>query len=197
MKPILIDLPLPLLTPRLRLEPPKIGDGKAINDAVLSNIENIAKWMPWANPPPSAEQSEEYARNAIAEFTQRKILAMLIWDRHTGQLIGSSGLHNIDWDVPRFETGYWLRKESLGQGFAMEAVNALARYAFQGLNAKRLAIHCDKDNHNSRSIPEKLGFDLEGTLRNYFLKPGTNRPRETLVYSRIDLNGLPKLDVQW
>ena len=197
VKPILIDLPMPLLTPRLRLEPPKLGDGKAINDAVLSNIENIAKWMPWASPPPGVDESEEYARVAMAEFIQRKILAILIWDQQTGELLGSSGFHNINWEVPSFEIGYWIRGNAIGQGFIMETVNALTRYAFQTLGARRVAIHCDKDNHKSRAVPEKLGFDLEGVLRNNALKVDSRTPRDTLVFSRVDLVGLPPLEVHW
>ncbi|MES2744683.1 MAG: GNAT family N-acetyltransferase [Bdellovibrionota bacterium] len=190
-------LPLPILSPRLRLEPPRIGDGKWINEAVLSNIENISQWMPWAKPVPDVETSEEFVRSAVTDFAARTTLVMLIWNRHTGQLLGSSGFHEINWDVPSFETGYWLRGDALGQGYVVEAVNALTRYAFQVLGAKRLAIHCDRDNFKSRAVPETLGFNLDGVLRNHLLKVDRKELRDTFIYSRIDLDGLPELDVDW
>ncbi len=153
--------------------------------------------MPWANPAPDVTMSEEFARTAAAEFAERKTLVILIWNRQTDQLLGSSGFHDIKWEIPSFETGYWLRKEAIGQGYIVEAVNALTRYAFQFLGAKRLAIHCDKDNFKSRAVPEKLGFDLEGVLRNHCLKVNSKELRDTFIYSRVNLEGLPDLHVRW
>ncbi|RYZ57307.1 MAG: N-acetyltransferase [Proteobacteria bacterium] len=191
------SIPMPILTPRLRLEPRRVGDGKAITRAIESNFDEISKWMSWANPCPTVEDSEAYVLKSIKMFEDRETLELLIWDRESGELLGSSGFNEIDWTVPRLETGYWLSKEASGQGFATEAVNALTRYAFEVLDAKRLAITCDKDNVKSRLIPERLGFDLEGILRNHMMKIGSRETRDTLIYSRVDLNGLPDLDVSW
>ena len=35
MKPILINLPMPILTPRLLIRPPQVGDGVVLNEAII------------------------------------------------------------------------------------------------------------------------------------------------------------------
>lgn len=42
MKPILLDLPMPIITPRLLLRPPQPGDGIALNAAVSESYDNTS-----------------------------------------------------------------------------------------------------------------------------------------------------------
>ena len=58
IKPILLDLPTQITTPRLLLRPPKIGDGVIVNEAVSESFENLREYMPWAKEKPSVEDSE-------------------------------------------------------------------------------------------------------------------------------------------
>ncbi len=41
MKPILIDLPMPILTPRLLIRPPRVDDGIELNEAVIESFETL------------------------------------------------------------------------------------------------------------------------------------------------------------
>ncbi len=165
MKPILVDLPIPIVTPRLTLRPPQPGDGAELNRAIIESFEDLNKWMPWATERPSVDASEENVRRACAKWILREDLRISIFDRETGFLAGSTGLHRINWDLPRFEIGYWVRTRFASKGYITESTNALTRYAFQQLGAKRVEIRCDSRNVRSVSVLNRLGFDFEGTLR--------------------------------
>ena len=39
MNPILIDLPMPITTPRLLIRPPRLGDGIVVNAAIIESNE--------------------------------------------------------------------------------------------------------------------------------------------------------------
>lgn len=201
MKPILIDLPVPIITPRLILRPPQIGDGSVVNEAVLESFAVLNEFMPWAKEKPSADESEEFARQAAANWILKNndepYLPLFIFDKETSQFIGGTGYHHYDWDIPSIETGYWIRNSYAKQGLMMEAINAITQYAFKQLGVKRLTITCDIDNIRSRKIPERLGFSLEATLKGNRRKPLTNEISDTLIYSRYDLNKLPNLAVTW
>ncbi|MBA2710351.1 MAG: GNAT family N-acetyltransferase [Tatlockia sp.] len=201
INPIFIDLPIPIVTPRLYIRPPKIGDGAMLNSAVLESFDLLNKFMPWANVKPSLDDSEEYVRREAANWIYKKKedpeLMLLILDKNSHDLIGATGFHNIDWEVPCVETGYWVRKKYSGQGFITEAANAITQYAFKVLNVKRVAITCDIDNERSKKIPERLGYQLESIMKSNRIKPTTGEVTDTLVYVRFGLSCLPELNVSW
>ena len=196
MNPLLIDLPIPIRTPRLLMRPLQAGDGKELNAAILESYEQLHQWMEWATEKPSLESSELFAREASAEWILRKNLYLLIFDSTGTNLIGASGYNFIDWDVPSLAIGYWIRTELAGQGYITEAVNALTRYAFEQLHFVRIEIRCDADNQKSKGVAERLHFVLEGNLKNSARKMD-GALRDTLVYARYDTKNLPELDVQW
>lgn len=201
MKPVLLNFPVPIITPRLILRPPQIGDGTAINEAILESFDVLNQYMAWANKKPSLEDSEESVRQAVANWIWKKneepYLPIFIFDKETNRFIGATGYHHYDWDVPSIETGYWIRSSCAGKGFMTEAINALTRYAFKQLGMRRITITCDVDNIRSKKIPESLGYHLESILKANRRKPISNEITDTLVYSRYDLAGLADLAVTW
>lgn len=201
MKPILIDLPMPIITPRILLKPPQLGDGVVLNAAVLESFDNIRHTMPWAKEKPSLEESEEFVRQSAANWILKKdeepYLPLFIFDKKDNNFIGATGFHHITWEVPCLETGFWISNQYLEHGFMTEAVNALTQYAFKQLGVRRIAMTCDIDNIRSRKIPERLGFHLEATLKANRVKPITGDISNTLVFARYDLHNLPELAVTW
>jgi RimJ/RimL family protein N-acetyltransferase len=187
IEPLLIDFPA-LVSERLLLRAPCAGDGAALNGAVVESIELLKPWMPWAQDPPSLEQSELTCRQMAARFVQRTELPIFIFERAadggSGRLIGGTGFHRFDWSVPRFEVGYWCRSSAQGSGFVTEAVQTLARFAFDALQARRVEIRMSSDNARSRAVAERCGFTLEGVLRQDALDV-SGQPRDTVVYARV------------
>jgi RimJ/RimL family protein N-acetyltransferase len=157
--------------------------------------------MLWAKEKPSLEESENVvkreAQNWILKKKSDPELLLFILDKNTNDLIGATGFHGIDWDVPCAETGYWVRKKYSGQGYITEAINALTQYAFKVMKVKRLAITCDVDNERSKKIPERLGYHLESTMKANRIKPNMGEATDTLVFVRSNLTNLPVLDVSW
>ncbi len=140
--------------------------------------------MPWVNPIPTVEQSEERQRVARAHFLERTDLPLNLYLKGTDTFVGGSGLHRMDWDVPRFEIGYWRRAQFQGQGYITEAVRGITRFAFETLGANRLEIRCDVRNKKSQDVAGRCGYTLEAVLRNNGRRvDGTLR--DTRVYSMI------------
>lgn len=198
---VLIDLPMSILTPRLLLRPPKVGEGHMLNAAILESFETLNKFMLWASAKPTLEESEEVVRRAAASWIYKTKdnpeLMLFILDRNSQDLIGATGFHNIDWEVPYVETGYWVRNKYAGCGYITEAINAITQYAFKVIKTKRIAITCDIDNERSKKIPERLHYKLESIVKSNRLKPVTHEITDTLVYARTDLIDLPELQVSW
>lgn len=171
MDPLLLDIPDRLETPRLILRVPRAGDGQATNAAIVETFETLRPWLPWAQTVPTLEQSEANCRRAWAQFQLREDITLRLFLKECGTMIGSAGLHRIDWSVPKFEIGYWVGRNYEGKGYATEAARAIAALAIEKLGAHRLQIHTDARNEKSSRVAERCGFTLEALHRNYLRDP--------------------------
>jgi RimJ/RimL family protein N-acetyltransferase len=185
MNPILINFPEEIYTDRLFIRKPIPGDGKMVFESIMASINELKPWMPWANGEQTEEEVEVNIRDAHAKFLTREDLRLHIFDRETGGFVGATGLHRMNWDVPKFEIGYWIDTRQSGKGYIMESTHAITEFAFGELNAKRVEIRCDSRNRKSRAIPEKLGFTLEVILKNDGISADRKEIRDTCIYAKI------------
>ncbi len=192
---------MPITTSRLLIRPPQLGDGIAVNAAILESYDVLHKFMDWANKKPTIADTEEQMRLAAANWILKKSeepwLQMLIFDNNSGEFIGCTSFHHFLWEIPSVETGYWIRSACSKQGLMTEAINAITQYAFKQLGVKRIALTCDIDNVRSKKIAERLHYTLEGTLRCHRRKPISSKLSDTLIFAKYSLNDLPQLSVQW
>ena len=185
MDPIMRDFPFEFETKRLTIRGPLPGDGVEMQTAVAESIDELRLWMPWAAKIPTVEESEIRLREKYLDFLARKDLQLLLFLKGTNTFVGGSGLHRIDWEVPKFEIGYWVRTSFARKGFITEAVTGISNFAFAQLNAKRVEIRCDAKNVRSAAVPQRLGFTLEGTLRNEAVDHNTGELRDTMIFAKI------------
>jgi RimJ/RimL family protein N-acetyltransferase len=152
---------------RLILRAPKPNDATALNAAIRASLPELKRWMPWAQKAPTLAETHKHLCEAAEKFRQGTDLMFLLFAKDTGELIGASGLHRIEWSVPRLEIGYWAATRHVGHGYITEAVRAIDRFAFKALGAARVEIHCDHRNVRSRRVAERAGYALEALLRHH------------------------------
>lgn len=177
-------LPETLHTERLLIRVAKPGDGSIFNQAVVESAEHLKNWLLWVTPVPTVEQSELSCCQAYVRFLMNEDLMAFLILKSTGVLVGCSGLHYVNWDLRRFEVGYWGRTQYLGRGLISEGVEALTHYALADLQANRVFLTMDERNLASRRLAERVGFEFEGTLRRD-RKNTQGGLRNTRVYSRV------------
>ncbi|MEZ4594730.1 MAG: GNAT family N-acetyltransferase [Chloroflexota bacterium] len=185
MNPILKHIPYAFDTERLTIRGPLPGDGARVRTAVLQSQPELKPWMPWAVDIPSEESYEIRVREGELNYLGRKDFWLLIFLKGTETLIGSSGLHNANWDVPSFEIGYWLHSDHTGHGYITEAVNGICQFAFQHLGAQRLFIRCDSENVRSAAVARRCGFIFEGTHRHDSRDHLSNALASTHYFSKL------------
>jgi ribosomal-protein-serine acetyltransferase len=182
--PVLIDLPEAVTTERLVLRAPAPGDGPALNEAVHETWDALHRWMPWAQERPTQAASEELVRTFRANFMLRTDLPIFMFLADGRTLVGCTGLTRMSWSVPRFETGYWVRRSCEGQGYASEGVRALSRLALTALGARRIEIRCSHRNERSQRVALRCGYTFDGRLRNFDREPN-GEPCDIFVYSLV------------
>lgn len=182
--PILREFPHSFETARLLIRRPERGDGAELNVAIRETWADLHEWMPWAMRRPTVEESEEFVRRAHAKFVEREDLLLLLFLKGTKTIVGGSGLHRIDWQIPSFEIGYWCRERFQGKGYVTEAAGAIADFAFRELGARRVEIRCDAENERSLAIPPRIGFKREARLFHHRRHHLSGELRDTLVFAR-------------
>jgi RimJ/RimL family protein N-acetyltransferase len=121
--------------------------------------------MPWAHTEPEPiEVIAERVQRFRGNFDLGENFVYAIFNKDETQLLGGTGFHPRIGDE-QLEIGYWIHKDFINQGLVTESTAALVKVAFEILHVHRIEIHCDPGNIASASIPRKLGFMHEGTLR--------------------------------
>ena len=180
--PTLIPLPDELRSPRLLLRPYQPTDAGQIFAAVDESRAHLRPWMAWVDGHASVDNSQDWCARCAANWLLRTELTVGIFAVASGRYLGCVSLHDPDWDLRAFGIGYWLRASAVGQGYATEAVSLLVDLALGPLAARRVELRCDARNEPSRRVAERVGFVLEGRLRNAFLDPG-GQPADELVFA--------------
>ena len=169
---------------RVLVRPYREKDAEALFEAMNESRDHLRPWLPFADEHQSVEESRNWIIHQMAQWLLRDDLMLSIWELSTGRYLGGTGLHPLDWKIGYFEIGYWLRAAAEGYGYVTEAVQLLTNYALNSLQANRLEIRCDELNVRSAAVPKRLGYLLEGRLRNH-LATTDGRLRTTLIFSLI------------
>lgn len=130
---------------------------------VDNNRAYLREWLPWVDNSLSAESYKEYIRFTLERYANNNGFQAAIFFK--GEVVGSIGLHGIDWDNKKSSIGYWLASDYQGNGIMTRSCRAIINYLFNEIKLNRIEIRAAEFNLKSRSIPERLGFVQEGIVR--------------------------------
>lgn len=134
----------------------------AVHALVLSSLEHLRPWEEIARPDLSRDEVVEYVRAGEDAWAQgRAIPAAIVYRGEVAGVVGA----RIAREAGRAEVGYWLGTAHLGRGIMTRAVRAVVRTLFDDEGLHRVELRTAADNQPSRAVADRLGFTLEGTLR--------------------------------
>jgi [ribosomal protein S5]-alanine N-acetyltransferase len=161
---------LRLDTPRLVLRPLHADDADDVF-TVFSDARVMRYWSsgPWTD---RAQAVRLIDADREAHAGRRDLRLGLVW-RESGRVVGTVSLYKIDAACRRADIGYALAHGQQGRGVMAEALAAVIAAAFDhrrdaplsDLLLNRLEADVDPRNAPSCRALERLGFRLEGVLR--------------------------------
>jgi ribosomal-protein-alanine N-acetyltransferase len=161
-----------LQTQRLTIRPLQASDAAALH-GLMSDAEVMAYWD-------IGEIEDEALTGQILE-SQLKAMARddaLHWAmmrNEDGAFIGCCDLSDIDRWHRRAEIGFISARAYWGEGYVLEAMQAVLDHAAEGLHLKRLSARTHLGNLRSARLLERLGFEEEGVLRGHVDRDGERR----------------------
>lgn len=148
---------------RTALRTPRVEDAPGLFALIDRDRAYLRRWLGWVDASATVEHTREFLRGAIAAAEEGKSLILL--GEHAGEPCGTVGFNWLDATNGTCEIGYWLRADFQGRGIVTACCRALVKHAFDDLGLNHVRIAVAVGNAPSRRIPERLGFTLDGVLR--------------------------------
>ena len=154
--------------------------GKEINLRPLSK-NDLGKILRWINDPEVTQylsvylpMSEIEELNWVENLSKRKpndiVLGIETVDTN---LIGSVGLHGIDWKDRTGTLGISIgEKKYWGKGCGTETVSLILGYAFKTLNLRKICLSVFAHNKRAIKCYKGCGFNVEGCRKRQVFKNG-------------------------
>jgi len=143
---------------------------------------DIPVWYDWFNDslvtqfmnkgifPNSIHAQEEFFNTMVKGHKDLQLAVIL---KENDVLIGSVGIHNIDWVHRHGDVSILIgNKTYWGKGIATSAISLVVGHAFKKMNLWRLTAGTAQNNLSTQKCFEKNGFILEGTKREHFFYNG-------------------------
>ena len=157
-------------------------EGKNIFLGPLSKEDNLDDYANWLNDQETTlfmgsgrfPISIDDLKNYIDRYSNSNDGMLLgIFLKKPLKHIGNITLHQIDWRNRHAEIGIFIGdKKARGKGYAAEAINLIANHAFSKLNLRKLCTGLINGNDASNKVFEKVGFKVEGVLKEHFYLNG-------------------------
>jgi [ribosomal protein S5]-alanine N-acetyltransferase len=160
---------LTLETARLRMRPLQSGDAAALYRLHADPVV-MRHWSspPWTDP---ARADEVIAADRV-ELARGEHLRLALVRREEDVFVGTCSLFAFHAASRRAELGYALARHAWGQGLMAEALDALVAWAFDELKLNRIEADIDPRNTASARSLARLGFVLEGRMRERWIVSG-------------------------
>jgi RimJ/RimL family protein N-acetyltransferase len=145
-----------LITDRLILRPVRERDAECL--AALADNYKVAVMLSRLPYPYRIEHARDFISWVEGKQDDEGIFAITLKLAET--FIGVCSYELRDEEEP--ELGYWLGEPYWGKGYMSEAVQAVLSHAFTVNRHEKLVSGCRLQNHASRRVLEKAGFERVG-----------------------------------
>ena len=142
---------------------------------VLYEMENDPDMWDVSNfsVPYSRHVLAQYIRQSQSDLFADRQLRLIIVPLEGDEVLGTIDLTDFQPMHRRGEVGVAIRASYRGHGYACEALQLFADYAFRFLRLRQLTAHVASDNTHSLAMLHDLGFRQCGTLKEWWRVGGT------------------------
>ena len=162
--------PVELRVDDLLLRPWRPDDVEAVWRACQD--PEIQRWT--TVPSPYTRKDAERWIGAAAEDWASGEATFACVNSGSGELLGSFGLHDGD-DEGGPMIGFWVAATARGRGIATRGARRIVEWTFKDLQVPRVRWAAYVGNYASREVAERVGFVLEGTVRQGLVQRGERR----------------------
>ena len=159
-----------------------VADAPALAALVHVNSAHLGRFIPAVVATiVDDESATRHCREMQRLQSTGELLEMHLFDGDV--LCGSVRMRDVDGRNRSAYIGYFIGTDHQGRGLVTLAVGAFVEWAFSSLQLHRIGLRCVAANTASAAVAHRLGFTLEGRLRDCELIDGVFH--DDLVFSRL------------
>jgi ribosomal-protein-serine acetyltransferase len=172
----------------LRLRAVAVDDAAPLSAMVQANRDHLATFLvDLVEEIRDVHSARAHLERVVGDRARGTLLEMHI-EEH-GVLCGAVRLRSLDWTHRSANIGYFVAASHQGRGIVTRVVSRFVEWAFTDLGLHRIELRCARGNAASSAVASRLGFTLEGRLRDAErLASGFT---DILVYSRLCTDPAP------
>jgi ribosomal-protein-serine acetyltransferase len=140
-----------------------VEDAEVLFALIDRDRSHLRRWLPWVDLTLAPNNARNFIVMSLEQARNHNGFQCAIVDGE--RILGTIGLHSVDWPNRKTSLGYWLSSAATGRGAMTAAVRYVVSHCFDVLKLHRVEIRCAVHNSKSRAIPVRLGFIEEGVLR--------------------------------
>ncbi len=152
-------------------------DAAELFEAISSSRQHLHPWLEWVDNTTRPEHSLQFIKHSLHQLNEQEALALGIF--YDGKIIGGLGMHKWDLITKRAQVGYWISREYEGKGIINNSLQKFISFLFEKIGLNKIEIHFDPKNKRSANVAERLGFKVEGIIRQSVIRNGM--PEDVVV----------------
>jgi ribosomal-protein-serine acetyltransferase len=145
------------------LRPLAISDAPDFLALIQQDQANFNRWLRWTASIQTLADAEAYIDKASVQRGPDEGFHAGMWV--DGRLAGGIACFPLNRRSHKTEIGYWLGAEFRGRGLVTTACRLVIDHLIRVESMHRIEIQAVTENIASRAVAERLGFTLEGVLR--------------------------------
>ena len=132
-----------------------------------SNNDRLYEYFEFT-PKHNYQSTKEYLGNLIKRSSKNDAYWWFIQLNETSKVIGSFGVHEIDYRKGCCEISYAISPDYWGTGAFMEVLDMVLKTLFLDFGFHRVSAVTMSKNHRSINALKKIGFKEEGVFRDFY-----------------------------
>lgn len=145
------------------LSPIAASDAIPLSLLIQDNIDHFEAFLPAVVQLAAVEQATMHLDRGMQAAAEGDMLEWHIFQNEI--LCGAVRVKDIDNSARSASIAYFIGQRFQGRGIVTLSVSAVIDYCFHDLGLNRIELRCAATNVASMGVAQRLGFTLEGVLR--------------------------------
>ncbi len=110
-------------------------------------------------------ETEIFLNDIIAKRAAKQYFPFILLNNATNEFVAFFDLKNLDWTIPKTETGCYTDEKFAGTGLTAKALKLFINYCFEEYQFKKIFLRTHHSNKAAQALAKKCGFEIEGNIR--------------------------------